>query len=201
MKSICTALLITLISTTAAFAMEKGPRTGRAIYSCDLSTAEVIADITSEILTEDPEANVSFEVEATIVKDNKVLVESTEGLPGQSLPSGDALLTATFMIPFSVADFRTNGVFDSAAFDSHVAQILNKSAIRVPDGTTGVNCGGTPTDTVITEHFESCLLGNVTTTYIGSISADGNYYWSITSSSLGSGKAGCYGLLGKIPVR
>jgi len=179
-----TLIAITLMLSAPLGALENGVVTaGTAAFSCKLSAAEVIAKLTTQRMTSDSDASVSFNVTTTVMKNNKKTIKSVAGLPGQvQAPPHHGSTTAALTIPFSVADFRGDGSFNSAAFDTYVSHHLNK--LQVPDTSTGLNCGGSPLGTTITEVYENCVPGKITTEYIGEIDPlSGDPNWMVKSSS------------------
>lgn len=105
-----TFLAIGFLLSMPAVAMNLGAKpAGESAYSCDLSPAEIMTAAVSQTMEDDPGAEMSFEFHATVVKDNKMLVKSIDGLPGvKSQDNGS--LTATIMMPILVSEFTKNDI-------------------------------------------------------------------------------------------
>ena len=182
-----TLLAFGLLLSMPVGALKQGAKpAGEKAYSCDLSPAELMTVVTSQIVKDDPTAEINFELHTTYMKDGILLVK----MPG-SPPQEDSSTTATMMNPISVSEYKMDGSFNSEAFESYVSERVSRLQAREP--ADGFTCGGSPPDTIIVELIDSCLLGNIKTEYIGRVHpVTGDEEWIIKSSKFEfSDKAKC----------
>jgi hypothetical protein len=110
-------LLVISLASLVSFSSAQGRESssinmetvGSVVYSGETTPAEIMADQVDKIHTLDPEAQISFSVSIPVVKENRQLVQSIDGLPIEKTSPDSVIKEVSLELPFELQRSRRMG--------------------------------------------------------------------------------------------